>query len=112
MVSNVEVNDPPAVMEQDDEDEQDATGEGWYGKEIDRAQRSDVIREEGSPGLRRRAMRSPYEPGDGSLRDRNTQLAQLAVDARRAPERICRGDLYHECTNGCGCARAAWTGPR
>jgi len=52
------------------------------------------------------------QAGDGSLRDLNAQLAQLAVDARSAPERICRGDLYHQCANGCVCARAAWTSPR
>jgi hypothetical protein len=89
-------------MKKDDEDEQDATGEGWYGKEIDRAQRGDVIREEGSPGLRPRAMRSPHEPGDGSLRDRNAQLAQLAADARRAPERVDAAELETEGS----CARA------
>ena len=51
MRRDVEMNDPPAVMEKHDEDEQDSTGDGWYGEEIDRAERGDVIREEGSPGL-------------------------------------------------------------
>ena len=62
MLRDVEVNDPPAVVEKDDEDEQDSTDNG-YSKEIDRAQRGDVIREEGSPCLRRRAPRPPHEPG-------------------------------------------------
>jgi hypothetical protein len=52
MLSNVEMNDPP-VVEKDDEDEEDSTGDGWYGEEIDRTERGDVIREEGSPCLRR-----------------------------------------------------------
>jgi hypothetical protein len=51
MLRDVEVHDPPAVVEQDYEDEQDWTRDGWYGEEIDRAQRGDVIREEGSPCL-------------------------------------------------------------
>ena len=91
MLRDVEVNDPPAAMKKDDEDEQDATGE-----EIDRAQRGDVIREEGSPCLRRRATRPPDKPGDSSLRDLNAQFAQLAVDSRSAPERIRGGDLVDE----------------
>ena len=112
MLRDVEVNDPPAVMEQDDEDEQDATRDSRYGEEIHRAQRRDVIREERSPCLRRRATRPPHEPGDGSLRHRNAQLAQLAVDARSAPERIRGGHLHDECTNGCIRTRAARTTSR
>jgi hypothetical protein len=96
----VEVNDPSAVMPKDDEDEQDATRDGRHGEEIQRAQRRDVIREEGLPCLRRRARRPPHQSGDGSLRDLNAQLTQLAVDSRSAPERIRSSDLHHECTNG------------
>ena len=89
MLRDVEVNDSPAMMEKDDEDEQDSTRDGRNGEEIHRAQRRDVIREERSPCLRRRAPRPPYKPGDGSLRHLiNAQLAQLAVDARSAPERV------------------------
>ena len=51
MLRDVEMNDPPAVVEKDDEDEQDSAGDGWNGKEIGRGQRSDVIRQEGSPCL-------------------------------------------------------------
>ena len=39
MLGDVEVHDPSAVVEQDDEDEQDAARDGGDGKEIDRAQR-------------------------------------------------------------------------
>src|SRR5258708_3503885 len=55
MLCDVEVNDPPAVMDKDDEDEQDPTRDGRYGEEIHRAQRRYVIGEERSPCLRRRA---------------------------------------------------------
>jgi hypothetical protein len=67
MLRDVEVNDPPALMEKDDDDEQDSTRDGRYGEEIHRAQRRDVIREECSPCLRRRATWPPHQPGDGSL---------------------------------------------
>ena len=79
MLGDVEVHDPPAVMEKDDKDEQDSARDGRDGKEIDRAQRGDVIREERSPCLRRRATRPPHKPGDGSLGDLNAQFAQLAA---------------------------------
>ena len=68
------MNDPPPVVEKDDEDEEDSTGDGWYGEEIDRAERGDVIREEGSPCLRRWTARPPQNPGNGSLRDLDAQL--------------------------------------
>jgi hypothetical protein len=38
-------------MHQDDEDKQDAARHGWHGEEIDRDQRTDVIRQEGAPRL-------------------------------------------------------------
>src|SRR5436190_6004198 len=48
----------------------------------------------------------------GSLRDLNAQLAQLAVDARSAPERIRGGDLHHERPNSRSRARAPGAAPR
>jgi hypothetical protein len=51
MLRDVDVHDPPAVMHQHDEDEQDSAREGRYGKEIDRDQRGDVIRQKGAPRL-------------------------------------------------------------
>jgi hypothetical protein len=51
MLSDVDVHDSPAVMQQDDEDEQDSARDGRYGEEIDRGQRSDMIRQEGTPRL-------------------------------------------------------------
>jgi len=90
----------------------DTCGDGWYGEEIDRAERGDVIRDEGSPGLRRWTARPPQNPGNGSLRDLDAQFLQLAMDPRRAPKRIRGGDLHHECPNGCMCAGAAGNAPR
>jgi hypothetical protein len=112
MLGSVEMNDPPPMVEKDNEDEEDSTGDGWYGEEIDRAERGGVIREEGSPCLRRWTARPPQNPGNGSLRDLDAQFTQLAMDPRSAPERIRGGDLHHECPNGCICAGAAGTAPR
>lgn len=51
MLRDVEVHDPPTVVHEQHEDEQDSAGEGGDGKEIDRHQRGDVIRQEGPPRL-------------------------------------------------------------
>ena len=51
MFRDVDVHDPPAVMQQYDEDKQDAAGEGRYREEIDRDQRGEVIRQKGAPRL-------------------------------------------------------------
>ena len=43
---HVEVDDPPAVVGEDDKDEEDAEASGRDGEEIDRDQVVDVVREE------------------------------------------------------------------
>ena len=67
MLRHVEVHDPSTMVQQDDEDEQDATRDGRHGEEVDRADRGDMIREEGSPGLRRWPSRPPHQPRDRSF---------------------------------------------
>jgi len=37
MLRDVEMNDPPAVVEKDDEDEWNSTGDARYSEEVDRA---------------------------------------------------------------------------
>ena len=65
MLRHVEMHDPATMVQQDNEDEQDATRDRWDGEEVDRAQGGDMIREEGSPGLQWWPSRSPHQPGDG-----------------------------------------------
>ena len=48
MFGDIDVNDWAAVMHQHDKDEQDSTDDGRYGKEIDRHERGDVIRQKGA----------------------------------------------------------------
>jgi hypothetical protein len=62
MFRHVEMHGPSTMVKQDDEDEQDATGDSWYGEEIDRAQRGDMIGEEGSPCLGWWPLRPPHQP--------------------------------------------------
>ena len=84
---------------------------GTVKKSID-ASVADVIRQEGPPRLGRRTTRSPQEPRDGSLRDLDAHFAQLAMDPRRAPERIRGGHRAHERANGGVGPRAADAIPR
>jgi hypothetical protein len=43
MLGDVEVDDPPAVVSQHDEDEEDAETSGRYGEEVDRHQIAGMV---------------------------------------------------------------------
>ena len=96
VLGHVEVDDAPAVVGEDDEDEEDAEASGRHGEEVDRDQVGDVVSEERPPGLRRLGLTLRHEPGDGPLGDLDAELQKLSVDARGAPERIRGGHLPHE----------------
>jgi hypothetical protein len=51
MLGDVEVDDPPAMVGQHDEDEQDAQARGGHGEELDGNQVPDMVGKERSPGL-------------------------------------------------------------
>src|SRR5260370_41672723 len=63
-------------------------GRGWHDEEVDGDEVGDVVLKERSPGLRRGLRATRHEPGNGALRDVEAELEQLAVNARRAPDRI------------------------
>jgi hypothetical protein len=67
VLGDVEVDDPPAMVGQHDEDEQDAQERGGQGEEIDGDQIADVVREEGPPGLRRVGAPCRHEARHGAL---------------------------------------------
>ena len=54
MLGDVEVDDAPAEMGENDEDEEDAHARGGHGEEIDGDEVPDVIGQERAPCLRRR----------------------------------------------------------
>jgi hypothetical protein len=83
MRGHVEVNDPPAMVSEDDKDEEDAEASGLHGEEIDRDQVADMVREERPPGLRGLGPTLGHEAGDGALGDVDAELEELAVDGRR-----------------------------
>src|SRR5262249_31293121 len=91
MLGQVEVDDPPAGVSEHNENEEDAEAGGWHRKEVNRDDVSDVVREEGPPGLRGLGTTLGHEAGDGALGDVEAELEELAVDARRPPQGIRRG---------------------
>src|SRR6185369_8350236 len=95
-LGDVEVDDPPAVVGEDDKDEEDAEASGGDGKEIDRDQVEDAVREERPPGLRGLGPMLGHEAGDGAFGDVDAELEEFAVDARRSPQGIRRGHRPHE----------------
>ena len=64
---HVDVQDAPALMGEDNEHEQHATGEGRHGEEVERDERAGVILEEGAPRLRGRPTPTRHETGHRSL---------------------------------------------
>jgi len=67
MFGDVEVDDAPAVVGEDDEDEEDAEACGGNREEIDGDQVLDVVGEEGAPGLRRGRAPLGEQPRDRAL---------------------------------------------
>jgi hypothetical protein len=51
MLGDPDMHDVATVMGQQDEHEEDPSGEGWDGEEVDRHHGWQMIREEGAPGL-------------------------------------------------------------
>src|SRR4030095_10893284 len=111
VLGDVEMDHPPAVAGEDDEDEEDAEASSGYGKEVDGDQVSDVVGEERPPGLR--GLRAPlrHEAGDGALRDADAELQELCVDAGSTPQRIRLGHFHDESGDLGIDGRAASEGP-
>ena len=65
-------------------------------EEIDRDEVSQMVLKERAPGLRGRFRATRHQPGTRALRDLEAELEQLAVNARRAPERIRQRHGAHE----------------
>jgi hypothetical protein len=91
VLGHVEVDDPPAVVSEHDENEEDAEASGGHRKEVNRDDVPDVVSEERPPGLRGLGTTRGHEAGDGALGDVDAELEELAVDARRTPQGIRRG---------------------
>src|SRR2546425_13087046 len=90
-VAHVEVYDLAAVMKQDHEHVEHAKRHRGHHEEVDGDEISDVVLEEGSPGLRGRVQATRHERTNRALWNVETELEELAMDARRSPEGIAAG---------------------
>jgi hypothetical protein len=75
-------------MQQDHKNVEHPEGRSRHDEEVDGDEVGEVVLEERAPGLRGWLRATRHEPGNSSLRDVEPELEQLAVDTRRAPERI------------------------
>ena len=96
MLGHVEVDDPPAVVREHDQNEEDAEAGGGHREEVDRDQVVNVVGEECPPGLRGLWAALRHEAGDGALGDVDAELQELPVDAGSTPQGIRRGHFPDE----------------
>src|SRR5262245_15710997 len=86
MLSDVEVNNAPAIVCQYHQHEEYAKCGGRNGEKVDRHYLFDMVINEGAPGLRRRLLAFGHQTRDGSFRNFDSKLEQFAVDPRGAPQ--------------------------
>jgi len=96
VLGDIEVDDPSAVMGEDDEDEEDAEASGGHGEEVDGDQVADMVGEERPPGLRGSGGSPGHEPGNCAFGDFDAELQELSVDAGCTPQRIRCGHFSDE----------------
>src|SRR5215470_2226372 len=87
MLCDIEVQDAPTIVTDDEKAIEHAEGNRRYSEEVHRGNRFPVITEKGKPALGRlRISRHPFHPTrDRSLRDIKTEHEKLAMDAWRSP---------------------------
>src|SRR5262249_48093751 len=78
----------PPFVTQNNKGKQRLEGQGWNHADINRRDGICMVLQECAPTLRWRATASDHVLGNGRLRDFKTKLEQLAVDSRRAPQRV------------------------
>src|SRR2546426_12406823 len=83
--AHVEVYDLAAVMKQDHEKVEHAKRHRGRHEEVDGDEISDVVLEEGSPGLRGRVRATRHEPTNRGVWNVENELEEPAMDARGFP---------------------------
>ena len=92
VLGDIEVNDPSAVVAEDDHGVEQPKRRGRNNEHVDGPRVAHVVAQEAAPG-RGGDCGSPWHvPADGGLAHYDTELEQLAVDAGCAPQRI--GDAH------------------
>lgn len=89
----------PAIMVENDEDEQELECNCWDDEEVCRNRLLGVVVEKRPPGLRRKIAVPHNVFGDCCLRNFDSDLPQLSVNARNAPARVGQADFTNEIPN-------------
>ena len=82
------MHDAPAIMGEDDEDEQHPERHRGHGEKVNGNQVSNVVVQKGPPGLGRRVFAAEHILGDRGLRYLDAELEQFAVNSWRSPKWI------------------------
>ena len=101
----------PAIVGEDDEDEEHPEVSGGHHEEVDGDQVSHMVVEERPPGLRWPGAPLRDEPRDGALGHVEAKLLKLAMDGR-APQGIGCGHSGNQSADFRGYQRAAHDGGR
>jgi hypothetical protein len=88
---DVEVNDTSPIQRQNQEYVERPKSNGWNREKIDGGDLGHVVADEGLPGLRWRSRSSHHVLGDSGFADVVSQLQQLTMDTRCAPEWVVDG---------------------
>src|SRR4029077_14342697 len=92
MLRNIEVQNMPPVMANDEKAIERAERKGRYREEVHRGNRFPMIAEKREPAFSRFRIsrRSPHPAGNRAFRIIKPEQKQLTMNARRAPSRILR----------------------
>src|SRR5262245_13314090 len=91
MLGHVEMDDPPAVVseyDEYDENEEHTEAGGRDREEVEGNEIADMVRKERAPGLRWSRTMLRHQPGDGALGNVDAELEELGMDSRGTPEWI------------------------
>ena len=88
MFGTVDVDYASSLVRQQDEHEQQSTGQRRDGEEIHRHHDGQVIGQERPPRLGQRTTPTRQQSRDRAFGDIEPELAEFAVNARRAPQRV------------------------
>jgi hypothetical protein len=93
------------MIAEDDQHIEEAEADRRHDEQIHRGDASGMVVQKGLPALARRPPSSRHVLGHCRLSDLDTKLEQLAMNARRAPQRIGTAHLANETAQ---VARDSW----
>ena len=103
VLGDIEVNNPSAVVTEDDHSIEQLKRRGRNNEHVDGHGVAHVVAQEAAPG-RGGDFGSPrHVSSDGGLAHRDTEFEQFAMDAGRAPERIGDAHLTDQIADLCAC---------